>query len=108
MIGSFVNFQTGNWIPKTNLSGKKKTNFARALNLAEQRFGAPTKTNLARTIWRPDKTTSLYYEVSVGFVPRNWYGTDGQAHGRRDGGRDRETETQVKDLLASGVPPTRG
>jgi hypothetical protein len=23
-IGSFVGFQTGNWMPKTNLAGKKK------------------------------------------------------------------------------------
>ena len=42
-IGSFVGFQTGNWMPKTNLAGKKKTNFAGALNLA----GAKN--------WRPDQ-----------------------------------------------------
>ena len=41
-------------------------------------------------IWRPDKTTSLYYKVR-----------DRDTHGRSK----RETETQVKDLLASGVPP---
>ena len=48
---------------------------------------------------------SLYYEVNVGFVHRNWYGTDTHTHTHTDGGRDRETETRVKDLLASGVPP---
>ena len=31
-IGSFVGFQKGNWLPKTNLAGKKKTNLAGALN----------------------------------------------------------------------------
>ena len=51
----------------------------------------------------PGKTTSLYYEANGGFVPRNWYGTDRRTHGWRDGGKDRETETRVKDLLASGV-----
>ena len=56
-------------------------------------------------IWRPDKTTSLYYKVNVGFVPRNWYGKDGHTDGGRDGETDGETEILVKDLLASGIPP---
>ena len=39
-----LGFQTGNWVPKTNLAGKKKkTNLAGVLNLA----GAK--------IWRPDQ-----------------------------------------------------
>ena len=31
--------------------------------------------------------------------------TDAVTHGRTDGRRDREMDTQVKDLLASRVPP---
>jgi hypothetical protein len=27
IIGSFVGFKTGNWMPKTNLAGKKKHKF---------------------------------------------------------------------------------
>ena len=58
-IGSFVGFQTGNWMPKTNLAGKKKRiwreqNFCRnelaprqKLIWWEQRIGAPKKTFLA-------------------------------------------------------------
>ena len=47
------------------------------------------------------KTTSLYYEFYIGFVHRNCYGTER----RTEGGRDRDTDKRVKDLLASGVPP---
>ena len=42
-IGSFVGFQTGNWMPKTNLAGKKNTNLAGALHL------------VGAKIWRPDQ-----------------------------------------------------
>ena len=40
-IGSFVGFQTGNWMPKTNLAGKKKTNLVGALNLAGAKIWHP-------------------------------------------------------------------
>ena len=41
--GSFVGFQTGNWMPKTNLAGKKKTNLEGALNLAGAKIWHPTQ-----------------------------------------------------------------
>ena len=67
-IGSFVGFQTGNWMPKTNLKGKKKTNLAGEIIWQEQRIGAPTKTNLAGTKnWHPDKNyfgRNTYYEYN--------------------------------------------
>ena len=60
----------------------------------------------------PRQTTSLYYKVNVRFVHRNWYKlqkTDTHTEGEREGGRERvregETETPVKEVLASGVPP---
>ena len=97
--------------------GKKRNLFGGSVKFggSEDYLLPPRKTNFAGTIWRPNnttslyyefspdktiKTTSLYYEVSVGFVHRNWYG-----YGVTDGGRDGETDTRVKDLLASGVPP---
>ena len=58
--------------------GKKKTNLAGSLNLAG------TKN------WRPNKTD---------------YRTERGREGGTEGERDGETETRVKDLLASGVPP---
>ena len=42
-ICSFVGFQTGNWMPKTNLAGKKKTDMAGAKKMAGKKN------------WRPDK-----------------------------------------------------
>ena len=42
-IGYFVGYQTGNWMPKTNVAEKKKTNLAGALNLAGPKM------------WRPDQ-----------------------------------------------------
>ncbi len=61
-------------------------------------------------IWRPDKTTSLHYKFNkttkttrlcVTLLLCRALKRDGQTHGQRD----RETETQVKEVLDSGVPP---
>ena len=65
------------------------------------------------------ETTSLWYKFSnsnIGFVPRNWYGTDRrrytqtdrQTEGLTERQRDRETERQRHELKRSwllGVPP---
>ena len=42
-IGSFVGFQTGNWMPKTNLAGKKKTNLAGTKKMAGTKNWLPDK-----------------------------------------------------------------
>ena len=47
-ICSFVGFQTGNWMPKTNLGGRKKTNLA------------GTKVLVGTKNWRLDKNTNWH------------------------------------------------
>ena len=86
-IGSFVRFQTGNWMPKTNLEGKKTTNLAEALNLAGERFGAPTKLQVFSIYLPSGYTLDLYSYIYSKF----W---DGDTDGDR-----------VKEVLASGVTP---
>ena len=80
-------------MPKNNLERKKKLIWQERKIWRERRIGAPTKTNLAGMIWRPDKTTSLYYKVNVGFLHRNWY--ERRTHvkdGEREGGSERERD----------------
>ena len=45
-IGCLVEFQTDNWVPKTNLAGKKKTNLATKTNLAGVKNLLPDKNYL--------------------------------------------------------------
>ena len=56
-IGSFVGFKTGNWMPKTILAGKKKT------NLAGFFFG---RNKLANFIWRKQRIGALTKTILVG------------------------------------------
>ena len=59
-IGSFVGFQTGNWMPKTNLVGKKQTNLAgELLNLAGRKIWHPKK----KLIWRAPTKLRVYRKL---------------------------------------------
>ena len=75
-----------------------------ALNLEGAKICHPTKTNFAGTIWRPNKTTSLYYEFSPDKTTKTTSYTTrltqdlylGIGTGRTDGHTDGETDTRVK------------
>ena len=91
--------QTGNWMPKTNLAGKKKIIWREQKVWQERRIGALAKTIFSGTIWRPDKTTSLYYKVNVGFVHKKWY--ERRIHTKSERGTEGGRERQRHELKRS-------